>query len=589
MKEISNMFIDKNKMVDLVLELGLVNRADFDLAYQEAREKNMEICDVLVRKGKLSAEELQDLQAKVLGVSFVDLQNKQIEEKILFSIPEPISRQYNIIAFDRDTKNLKVAVLSLDILDKIDFLKKQVALRIVPFLTDKISINNGLLRYQELLKKEYGDRLQKEFLSFQTISENSIKNLSREALLELARNKKINFVFELFLKYALSQNASNIHIEPQQDNVLIKYRIGGILYPAMVLSKNALVILALKIKAMAGMDMFNVSVDDNKRNSFQMGFDGREIDFQVHIIQSLWGERIVLNVLRGGDSGFSLDAVGFHGRALDVLYTELDKKKKMILIAGAEKSGKTTSFYTFLDLLKYSNASIATIENSIGFQMAGISQVVTNPDISFGIASGVKKLEKQNVDIIGVDELEDFKTVKSLFGNLDEDRFVFAVLETKEISSVNIVSKLMSMELSPASIAANLGVVILQKLVPKLSEICRISAQEYYLSVTEIKRLSKVKKINLEKVMTALVEENILEKKMSWSQVKFYKSTAKNKSGEKIMVSEVLKISPIIKELILNNSAVENLETQASEEGMLSLEEDMLFRAVQGFISIDEI
>jgi len=576
------MFLDKERVNSLILELGLISQADFDVAKKESLEKDSDINNILIRKGFINEDELKEIQSKVANVEFVDLKNKQIEENILLTIPEPISRKYNIIPFERDEDILKIAVLDLSELDKITFLKKQVALKIIPYLTDQKSINQNLLRYQKLLRDEYGEIIQKEFLSFQTLSRKVLASFSRRELLELIRDKKLNNVFELFLKHALLQKTSNIHIEPQRDKTIIKYRIGGQLYPAMVLPKNASIILNLKIKAMLGLET------NNQVDSFEIGFDGRGIIFQVNKIPSLWGDRIVLNILRHGESGFSLEASGFHGKALDVLYSEIDKKDKTILITGKENSGKTTTFYTFLDTINNFDLAIGTIEDSIGFQMSGVNQSVVNNEIGFDISQGIEKSNKQNLDVLGVDKIEVLEDLKILFKASLIDRLNFAVLETQENSGIKIIFKLKKIGLNPITIATNLGVIISQKLISSLEG---VQKEKYYLSVYEIKKISRRSDINMEKVMEVLVKEGVLKEKMSWSKVYFYKEKNEKfiESKEKVLVAEVFKINPIIKEMILNNSTEKEIMKQVSKEGMMSINEDILFKAVQGAVSIREI
>ena len=572
------MFLDKEQVNSLILKLGLVTQEDFSVAEEEARERGLDINNILIRKGIISEDELKEVQSKVAGVNFIDLKDENINTDILLSIPEPVAREYNIIAFDRGRDFLKIAVLDLEVLDKINFLKKQVALKIKPYLTDRESISQNLLKYQGLLKDEYGASIQKGFLAFQTLSEDVSKGLSRENLLELARDKRVNTIFELFLKYALLQKASNIHIEPHQDKTLIKYRIGGKLYSAMVLPKNASLILNLKIKALLGID------SNKKLDNFKIGFEGQEISFQVNKIQSFWGERTVLTILCQGESGFSLESLGFHGRALDILYSEIDKKEKTILITGEKNSGKTTTFYTFLDSLNDFNLAIGTVENSMGFQMSGVNQTITNDEIGFNISQGINKLEKQDLDVLGIDKIEGPEDLKTLFRPLWIDRFNIAVLETQENSGAEIIFKLKSLEINSATIVANLSTIIFQKLVTELDE---ENKEEYYLNVDEIKKISKRKDVDLEKVMQNLVKEGILEKEKPWSEVSFFKS--KVESDKKIMVSEVFKISPVIKEMILNNSSKKEIEEQSLREGMMTLQEEMIFKAVQGIVSVENV
>ncbi|MEA2112998.1 MAG: ATPase, T2SS/T4P/T4SS family [Patescibacteria group bacterium] len=580
------MFIDKNKVEDLILELGLVNQDDFDLAVKEAEEKKLRSCDILIRKGILNEQDLQSLQSKVSGIPFVDLSKQKIDWAILSTIPEPITRRHNIIAFDRDEKSLKVAVLDLDSLEKVDFLKKMVGLKVVPYLTNKDSLNKAISQYQGMLKNEYGAMIQKGSLSFQTIPNGTLKKLPRESILELARSKQVNSVFELLLKHALIQNVSSIHIEPQEDNVLIRYRINGSLYSAMVLPKRSATFLALKIKTLANLRLDTDNLCQNGR--FQVGFDGREIDLKIHVIPSSWGEKSVLNILRKGDSGFSLEAAGFHGEGLDLLYKVLGRKKGMILIAGGKQSGKTTTFYTILDILKDPSLSIGTVEDSIGFQMSGISQVVINSEIGFGVSEGINNLAKQDCDVVAVDGLKDLNSNKSISSLLklssivNEDRLALSVVEMKARSSSDVVYKMTSSSKIDSTLIINgLEIVILQKMIPRLPE----EKKEYYLSVSEIKSISRY--VDLNKVMVALVNENILLSEQPWSEVKFFKS--KGKSTEKIMINEISRVSPATRELLREKVPLDKIEKQVKEEGTLTLREEAFFKAVQGLVSIDDV
>lgn len=570
------MFLDKEKLNKFLIELNFISQEDFNNALDEAQEKEVDVSVILIRKGYLDEDELQEIQARVAGVSFVDLKEKEIPEEILFSLPEPIVRKNNIIAFDKDSEVLRVAVLDLGVLDEISFLKKQVALKIIPYLSDRESIKKNILRYQEILKDSYGAFIQKEFLSFQVLGDGFTKEMNREALLELARDKKLTNLFKSFLEHALLQKATNIHIEAQENKTLIKYRIEGDIYPAMFLPKNAVELLALKIKAFTGFGQ-----EEKNDKVFSVFLEDRECSFQVNKIKSIWGERIVLNLLPQGNAGFSLEAVGFHGKSLDILYNALNKKEKDILIVGEKGSGKTTTFYSFLDMLNSHYLSIGTIEESIAFQMSGLNQVVTNEKIDFGVKEAVQRFSKQNLDILGIDGINNYKDISLVLDKGWIDRLNINVLESNENSAFEVIKELLKTEITHYSIVSNLSIIICQSLVPALDMEKR---EEYFLSVDEIKKIKK--EVDLEKVMKALLEEDVTDKNKAWSEMPFYKG---ENSKEKVMISEVFKITATIKEIILTKNSKKDLKEQITKEKFLTKKEDLLFRCVQGLVSIDEL
>jgi len=220
--------------------------------------------------------------------------------------------------------------------------------------------------------------------------------------------------------------------------------------------------------------------------------------------------------------------------------------------------------------------------------MSGISQVVTNSEIGFGVSEGVSNLAKQDCDVIAVDSLEDLNSNKSISSLLklasivNEDRLVLPVVKIEARSSSDVLYKITSSSKINSDLIVNgLEVVILQKMISKLSE----EKKEYYLSVSEIKSISRY--VDLNKIMTALVDENILPSEQPWSEVKFFKS--KGKSTEKIMIGEILRVSHAIRELLRGKVPLDKIEKQSKEEGTLTLREEAFFKAVQGLVSIDDV
>ena len=234
------MYIEEKQLKDFVVDSGLVSKKDFYAAEKEALAGKTSISNVLVRAGKIKEEEMRRMQAYVLGIPFVDLKNQKIDFDILSLIPEPIARKHNIIAFKKSDEGLEVAMTDTDDLAAIDFVKKKVKLKILPRLTDDESVKRAILQYQKSLKAEFGDIIAKEALNLKTVSEDSGESVSESDLKKMAEELPVVRIVDTLLKHAILQNASDIHIEPQEKEVVVRYRIDGILHDTMMLPKNAL-------------------------------------------------------------------------------------------------------------------------------------------------------------------------------------------------------------------------------------------------------------------------------------------------------------------------------------------------------------
>jgi len=229
-------FIEQKQLNDFILDSGLVSKAEFALATEEAEQKSISVGDLLVRAGKISEDDLRRMQAYVLGIPFVSLKDQKIPFDTLSLIPEPIARNHNIVAFKRTEAALEVAMLDTDDLAAIEFIKKKVGLKILPCLTDTESVRSALLQYQKSLKAEFGDLIQKDASSLPAITTGGpVATASESELKKLAEDLPVVRIVDTLLKHAILQGASDIHIEPMEKELLVRYRIDGLLHDAMVL------------------------------------------------------------------------------------------------------------------------------------------------------------------------------------------------------------------------------------------------------------------------------------------------------------------------------------------------------------------
>lgn len=578
------MHIEEKQLKDFILDSGLVARADVLSAEKIAGEKKQSVGRVLVDQSKLTEDDLRRMQAYILGIPFVDLKTEKVPFEVLSLIPEPIARNHNIIAFKKTDTTLEVAMLDTEDLTAIDFIKKKVGLKILPRLTDTDSMKSTILQYQKSLKAEFGDLIQKDVGAIKAIpTEKEESELSMEDLKKLAEDVPVIRIVDTLLKHAILQNASDIHIEPQENELLVRYRIDGLLHDAMILPKNVGASIAARIKVLASLKLDEKRLPQDGR--FKIDMNGEKVSFRVSSLPTYYGEKIVMRLLRENVSGFTLESLGFHGSGMDAIHRALKSTTGMILATGPTGSGKTTTLYTVLDLLNTPDVNISTVEDPIEYQMKRINQTQVRPEIGFTFANGLRTLVRQDPDIIMVGEIRDNETASLAINASLTGHVVVATLHTN--SAAGAIPRLIDMKVEPFLIVSTVNVIIAQRLVRKLAD----QKEKYFLTKSEIATISK--SINLDKVLNALKEEKIIGKGDTWEKVPFWRVKKnvlpENGYSGRAGIHEIMKVTPAIKEIILKSGTSDALQKQAEADGMLTMIEDGIFQAVQGVTTIEEV
>lgn len=559
------MHVLDSQLNKFIIDSNLVSRADFEAALRESEKKGIRIGDILVDSGKISEDNLRCMQAHVLGISFVDLRSQKIPLETLIVIPEPIARKHNIVAFKKDEKTIEVAMLDVSDLSILDFLKKKLSHKLLPRLTDRESMKDAIIQYQKGLKAEFGNIIQKEFQA-----------------LGAADDFPAARIVDTLLEHALIQNASDIHMEPHETEFVIRYRIDGQLHDAMMLPKSVETFLTARIKTLANLSVGTENLPQDGR--FIADMDGEKISFRVSILPVHYGEKIVMRIIREGASGFTLEQLGFHGEGLERMHGALTKTKGIMLLTGPAASGKTTTLYTTLDILNQPGINISTIEDPVEYQMKRVNQTRVNQEIGLTFASGLRTILKQDPDVIMVGEVEDAETAVIAANAALSGRFVLSALQAN--GAADSIVELLSMDIAPSLLSSTLTIVVGQRLVRRLAD----SKEKYFLSKSEVANLAK--KVDLNRVLKALHEEKIVKGIDSWDKIPFYQAVSgENNDGYKgrVGIQEVLKVTPGIKELIMKGADADEIDLQAMKEGMLTIFEDGVFKAVQGLTTIEEV
>lgn len=577
------MQVSESELKEFILDSGLVSRKDVDAADDEAKKKKQSIGDILIAQGLLSSDSLRRIKAYVLGIPFVNLKDRKIDLDVLSLIPEPIARTHSIVAFKKDGESLEVAMLDTEDLPAIDSVRKKTGLRILPRLTDDESLKNVLLQYQKSLKEEFGDLITTEAGRINLIKDEGGDEASGEDLKKMAEDLPIVRIVDTLLRHAIIQKASDIHIEPMEQEVLVRYRIDGVLHDAMTLPRTAAPGITARIKVLANLKLDEKRLPQDGR--FKMETETDKVSFRVSMLPTYFGEKIVMRLLRETGAGFTLEALGFHGAGLENVHKAMKQTTGIILISGPTGSGKTTTLYTILDILNTPDVNISTVEDPIEYQMKRVNQTQVNPAIGFTFANGLRALLRQDPNIIMVGEIRDAETASLAINAALTGHLVLSTIHTN--SAAGAIPRLMDMGVEPFLLVSTLRMVMGQRLVRRLCD----GKEEYTLDKEERDKVASEDRF--ENVLTALTEEKLVKKGTDFDSIPFFKPkpSAQCESGYsgRMGIHEMLMVSPAIRELILHNGTPDAIEAQARKEGMLTMLEDGLYKGTRGITSIEEV
>jgi len=576
------MKVEPQQLKAFLLDAGLVAEAQFDQAREKAEKTNQKVGDVLVSEGLIGDEEIIKLEAYILGIPFVNLEKEIVSPEVLKIIPEPIARSHNIVAFRKKGQDLEVAMLDPEDLRTIEFIKKTTDLRILPRLSNPQSIKNVLRQYQKTLEAEFGEIIKKEAGVIKPTKEEEIVEEKAE-LQKMAEELPIIRIVDTLLKHAILERASDIHIEPTEKEVLVRYRIDGILRDAMTLPKIAASGIVARVKVLSNLKLDEHRLPQDGR--FKVETEDYRYSIRVSVLPVFNGEKIVLRLLPETAKAFTLEQLGLRGEALERVQENLRKPVGMILVTGPTGCGKTTTLYSMMEILNSPGVNISTIEDPIEYRMPRINQTQVNPKIGLTFATGLRSLVRQDPDIIMVGEIRDNETAGLAINSALTGHLVLSTLHTNSASGA--IPRLLDMKAEPFLISSTLNCILAQRLVRKLCP----EKEKYFLKESELENLAKY--CNLDKILKILKEEKIVSKKTSWKNIPFYRPKKSEECLEgykgRIGIFEVLPVTETIKELIVKEATSDEIQAQAQKEGMRTMLEDGFVKTAQGITSIEEV
>ncbi|MEK7099420.1 MAG: GspE/PulE family protein [Patescibacteria group bacterium] len=584
------MRVEESQLKAFLLDAGLVKPAALKRAEAEAREQHKTLREVLLNAGSVKEEEIKRLEAYILGIPFVDLSRETIRPEVLQLIPEPLARTNNIVAYRRDRNELEVAMLDPDDLQTIEFIRKKEGVRILPRLTTPESIQHALRQYQKTLEAEFGDLFKGDGNELLLPKEDTNRAsgdgtvpVEAEELKKLAEDLPVVRIVDTLIRHAILQDASDIHIEPAEKEVAVRYRIDGILRDAMTLPRRIAPALVARIKVMANLKLDEHRLPQDGR--FKIETAEYRISFRVSILPVFDGEKIVMRLLPESVKGFSLEELGFWGNNLERVHRAIKRPTGIILATGPTGSGKTTTLYTVLEMLNTPAVNISTVEDPIEYRIPRINQTQVRPDIGLTFANGLRSLLRQDPNIIMVGEIRDNETASLAINAALTGHLVLSTLHTN--SAAGALPRLLDMKVEPFLIASTVTAIMSQRLIRRLhgeQDAARLTAAE----IAGLKRDA-----DLERILTFLKQEKVIEakataEKMEWGKPKKSEVAPDGYKG-RIGIHEVMEMSDTIRALVMKNATSDEIEKQAVSEGMITMREEGFIRAAQKVTSIEEV
>jgi len=566
------MIIDDEKLGKVLLDNDIFTKEKLELTQKNAKTDNLSLFDYLLQTKLISQEILFNLLANFLKIPLINLKTETIKKEIFNLIPETIAATHEIIAFNETPEGIKIATTDPTDLEILEFIKKRLGKNLILHLATSTDIQDSLKQYHHGLEAE-----------FENISKQQAENKTDA---ELATDLPIVRVVDTLLEYAIFSGASDIHIEPTDSAVSIRYRVDGMLKEVMSLPKNLQAGLIARIKVLSNLKLDEHRLPQDGR--FKLSDSQYNIAFRVSTIPVFDGEKIALRLLDESAKKFDLNDLGLEKKPLEILTNSFKKPHGIIFVTGPTGSGKTTTLYTIMQILNKPELNIATIEDPIEYRLQGINQSQVNPKIDFTFAKGLRALLRQDPDIIMVGEIRDKETADIAIHAAMTGHLVLSTIHTND--TVSTPQRLINMGVQPFLISSTTNLIMAQRLVRK---VCKNCLSSYNLDKKTMDDLTK--NFNLEKIMGFLSAEGLVAKgQNSLDSLLFYRGKGCKKCGGtgykgRVGIYEILEITPAISDLIINKQGTEPLIKAAEAQGMITMAQDGFIKALKGITSIEEI
>lgn len=547
-------------LISSIRELKIIDESVLESAIETSKLKKENIGKTLVDKDLISEANLTKIISDIINIPFVDLSSVSIPNEVLMEIPETVATKQKVIAFKKNEKGLHLAMLDPNNFEIIDFVKKKTGLPVFAYLASEGDLYRTLNLYTANVEEAFDEIIKKNIEQVK----NTGANLTEPPIIKIV---------ETILVYGYKNRASDIHIEPQENDLLVRFRIDGVLHDIISLPFDIHEQIVSRIKVMAKLrtDEHQAAQD----GKIQFKTEEETLDIRVSIVPIVKGEKIVMRLLSEKSRQFSLVSLGFSEKDIEKVKLAYEKPYGMILSTGPTGSGKTTTMYAVLKLLNTREINIMTIEDPVEYNIEGINQIQVNPKTHLTFAKGLRSILRQDPNVILVGEIRDSETAGIAVNAAMTGHLVLSTLHTN--NAATSIPRLLDMGIEPFLVATTVNVIIAQRLLRKICSNCRYSyetdrpeLEKYFSKKLLDETFGSVKKIRLYKGKGCPV---------------CHGTGYQDRMG----IFETMVINEKVREAIVERKDAETINKIAVEGGMVTMIEDGLNKIKKGETTVEEV
>ena len=522
-------------------------------------------------------------KAADLSIAYLERSPKNIDQKVINIIPKEVAGKHKIVAFEKSEKTIKVATAdprSADAMNVLRFIAEKENVEIEVYLVSESTIKEMLDFYvgPSAMVREAVESFKEEALA-ESVFEKKDETVKKKE--EVLKDAPVTKLVQVIISHAIEGHASDIHIEPMEDNFRVRFRVDGILHVSLLLPKEIGPVVISRIKILASLKIEEKRKPQDGR--FRFRSNGKDIDFRVSTLPVLTGEKIVLRILDKEEGLTDLETLGLMGSASDNIQMAIRETYGMILLTGPTGSGKSTTSYALLKILNNEEKNIVTLEDPIEYNLEGLNQSQVKPEIGYTFANGLRTVLRQDPNVIMVGEIRDSETAELAVHAALTGHLMFSTLHTN--TAIGAIPRLIDMGIEPFLLSSSLRMVIAQRLVRKICDDCK--EEKNISEILKQKILEEIKKITEKELAKYGVH---LDEK-----IKFYSGKGcENCNGSgfigRLAIFESVYITESIRNIITEKEGNEVLIREESERlGYLTIKQDGLLKAIKGMTTLEEV